>query len=81
MVNIVHTADWQLGKPFGGFPDEVRSALTEARFDAIDRIAEVAAANQASHVVVAGGVFDNIDPGDRVLGQALSRMGRAPVTW
>lgn len=81
MVKIVHTADWQLGKPFGGFPDEVRSALTEARFEVIDRIAEVALANQASHVVVAGDVFDNIDPGDRVLGQALSRLGQAPLTW
>lgn len=81
MVKIVHTADWQLGKPFGGFPDDVRSALTEARFEAIDRIAAVALAHQALHVVVAGDVFDNIDPGDRILGQALSRMDQAPVTW
>ena len=27
-LKIIHTADWQLGKPFGRFPQEVRSALT-----------------------------------------------------
>jgi DNA repair exonuclease SbcCD nuclease subunit len=81
MVKFVHTADWQLGKPFGGFPDEVRAALSEARLDVIDRIAGVASNHKAGHVLVAGDVFDNIEPGDRVLIQALSRMGRTPLQW
>jgi hypothetical protein len=81
MVRIVHSADWQLGKPFGGFPEEVRSALAEARLDVIDRIAAVAAERKAGHVLVAGDVFDNIEPGDRILVQALSRMGRADTRW
>lgn len=81
MVKIVHTADWQLGKPFGGFPDDVRAALAEARLDVIDRIADVAVQSGAGHVLVAGDVFDNIEPGDRVLVQALSRMGRAALQW
>lgn len=81
MVRIVHTADWQLGKPFGGLPDDVRAALADARLDVIDRIAEVALQNRAGHVLVAGDVFDNIDPGDRVLVQALSRMARTPLHW
>ena len=38
-MRFLHTADWQLGKPFGRFEPEVRAALGEARFDAIDRIA------------------------------------------
>ena len=78
---MIHTADWQLGKPFGRFPQEVRSALTEARLDAIDRIAAVATSTGSGHVVVAGDVFDNVDPGDRIVGQAVSRMERADVTW
>lgn len=81
MFKMIHTADWQLGKPFARFPQEVRSALMEARLDAIDRLATVAATSGASHVVVAGDVFDNVDPGDRIVGQAVSRMERAPVTW
>lgn len=78
---IIHTADWQLGKPFGRFPQEVRSALAEARLDAIDRLAIAAKSCGATHIVVAGDVFDNVEPGDRIVTQALSRMAMAPVTW
>ena len=80
-VRIIHTADWQLGKPFGRFPDDVRSALAEARLDVIDRIGALAREYSAGHVLVAGDVFDNVDPGDRILIQALSRMARTPATW
>ncbi len=80
-LKIIHTADWQLGKPFGRFPAEVANALSEARLDAIDRLAAVAGGEGARHVLVAGDVFDNVDPGDRIVMQALSRMERANVTW
>lgn len=80
-LKIIHTADWQLGKPFGRFPVEVANALSEARLDAVDRLAAVAGGEGARHVLVAGDVFDNVDPGDRIVMQALSRMERANVTW
>lgn len=80
-MKFIHTADWQLGKAFGRFPTEVSAALSEARLDAIDRLAALAGERGASHVVVAGDVFDNVDPGDRVVLQALSRMERADATW
>lgn len=81
MVRIVHTADWQLGKPFGRFPEDVRAALAESRLDVIDTIGALALARKAGHVLVAGDVFDNLDPGDRILVQALSRMGKVGVQW
>lgn len=80
-IKIIHTADWQLGKPFGRFPLEVRAALAEARLDAIDRVAAAASSAGAAHILVAGDVFDNVEPGDRIVMQAMSRMERAPVTW
>lgn len=80
-LKIIHTADWQLGKPFGRFPTEVSGALSEARLDAIDRIAAVAAERGAAHVLAAGDVFDNVDPGDRIVMQAMARMERANLTW
>lgn len=80
-IKIIHTADWQLGKPFGRFPEEVRAALAEARLDAIDNIAAAASSVGAAHVLVAGDVFDNVEPGDRIVMQAMSRMERAPATW
>lgn len=80
-IKFIHTADWQLGKPFRRFPQEVSGALGEARLDVIDRLSEVAISNGAAHVIVAGDVFDNVEPGDRVVTQALTRMQRAAVTW
>lgn len=81
MLRVVHTADWQLGKPFGRFPAEVRAALGEARFDVIDRIGALARERQAAHVLVAGDIFDNTGPADRDIVQAATRMGRADCTW
>lgn len=80
-MRLIHTADWQLGKPFGRFPQEVRTALGEARFDAIGRIGALARERDTGHVVVAGDVFDSTGPADRDIVQAVTRMGSAPCTW
>ena len=42
MVRVLHSADCQLGKAFGCLELDVRVALIEARFDAIDAIGQVA---------------------------------------
>ena len=65
-MRLIHTADWQIGKPFGRFGPEVRNALAEARFDAIDRIGRIAADCGVDHVIVAGDVFDNVGPSDAI---------------
>lgn len=51
-MKLIHTADWQLGKPYGRFEPDVRAALTEARFDAIDAIGKAATLHGAKHVLV-----------------------------
>jgi DNA repair exonuclease SbcCD nuclease subunit len=76
-MRFIHTADWQLGKPFGGVSGDARAALQEARFAVIDRIAQTARSEGGSFVVVAGDVFDGVAPSDRDIRQALMRMGRA----
>ena len=80
-MKLIHTADWQLGKPYGRFEPEVRAALSEARFDAIDAIGKEAARNGADHVLVAGDVFDTEGPEDRTIVQASSRMERHACHW
>lgn len=80
-MKIIHSADWQLGKPFARFEPDVRAALTEARFDAIDAIGKAAAQHDAGHVLVAGDVFDTEGPEDRTIVQAISRMERYPCRW
>jgi hypothetical protein len=80
-MKFIHTADWQLGKPFGKFEPDVRVALSEARFDAIDEIGRNASQEAIDHVLVAGDVFDTEGPEDRTIVQALSRMERHPCRW
>ncbi len=81
ILRFIHTADLQLGKSFGRFEHDVRSALAEARFDAIDTLGKLAAEKKADHVLVAGDVFDTEWPDDRVLVQAVSRMQRYSCRW
>ena len=80
-MKIIHTADWQLGKPFGNFDDETRNALSEARFDAIEAVGNAAAAHNSMHVLVAGDVFDTEGPEDRTIVQALARMESFACHW
>ena len=81
MFRFIHTADWQLGKPYAWAEPEVRSALTDARFDAIDTVGQMANEHSASHILVAGDVFDTEGPDPRTIVQALSRMERHPCRW
>ena len=62
MITFIHTADWQLGKPFSRVADEKRANLKRERINAIRRIGEVVRANNAAFVVVAGDVFDSNSP-------------------
>lgn len=81
-MRFIHTSDWQLGKPFGRMPPDVRSALQEARLDVIDTITKLARSENAPLVLVAGDVFDSPEPGDRIFRQALGRMKAASdVRW
>ncbi|MEP3156891.1 MAG: DNA repair exonuclease [Nitratireductor sp.] len=78
---FIHTADWQIGKPFAWAEPDVRSALTDARFDAIDTIGKMASEHSVTHVLVAGDVFDTEGPDPRTIVQALSRMERHSCRW
>jgi DNA repair exonuclease SbcCD nuclease subunit len=79
---FVHTADWQIGKPFGALPPEKVALLKDARLTAISRIAEIARREGAGHVLVAGDVYESRDVPDRDLTQSLERMRRErDLTW
>ena len=81
-MRFIHTSDWQLGKPFGRLPPQVRTLLQEARLDAIDTLAAAARAAEAQHVLVAGDVFDCAEPGDRVWRTACNKMSASPgLRW
>jgi DNA repair exonuclease SbcCD nuclease subunit len=79
---FLHTADWQIGKPYGGFEPEVQGVLRDARLSAIDRLAEAALRAGARHVLVAGDVFDADRLPGKVLRQPIEKLsGHARLNW
>ena len=78
MVSFIHTADWQLGKPFGQFDAGLSERLRQARIDMIMRIGNLAKAESIQHVVVAGDVFDQERPNRSTIRQAMDVMAGYP---
>ncbi len=79
---FIHTADWQLGAQFASLPIEIAAQLQAERLNAIDRIAAVAIDKRASHILVAGDVFDSIRPPQPLIGKTLARLAKYQnLTW
>ncbi|ABK52593.1 metallophosphoesterase [Acidothermus cellulolyticus 11B] len=79
-ITFLHTADWQLGKPFAQVADpDKRSAIRKARIDVLDRISEIAAREGAAFVVVAGDLFDSTTVDKPTVSAACAAIGRFPV--
>ena len=73
---FIHSADWQLGKPFAGVEDpDKRALLQHQRFEAIRRIGELARERAARFVVVAGDLFDSPRPTQATVASACSAIG------
>ena len=76
-ITVLHTADWQIGKPYGRVKDpDKRSRLRQVRLEALDRIAAAAAACQATAVVVAGDLFDAPTPSASDVSAVCAAIGR-----
>lgn len=75
-LRFLHTADWQIGKPYARVADpDKRARLRQERFAAIGRIAAVARQQAASFLVVAGDLFDSHRPTRADLSAACSAIG------
>ncbi|MGA7724344.1 MAG: DNA repair exonuclease [Opitutaceae bacterium] len=73
---FLHTADWQLGKPFAGVSDNSKRALLQnERFNAIRRLGEFARERGAGFVVVAGDLFDSSRASKATVSAACSAIG------
>ena len=75
-VTFIHTADWQLGKPYGSVVDVAkRSRLQQERFDVIDRIGTLVTDRDAAFAVVAGDLFDSPSPSKSIVSAACGGIG------
>ncbi|WP_425419754.1 metallophosphoesterase family protein [Oricola indica] len=73
---LIHTSDLHLGRRFSNFPEEIRGRLVETRHSAIAKLADVARAHNAEHILVAGDLFDTETPSEPVWRQAVAAMGK-----
>lgn len=81
-LRLIHTSDWHIGKVFRSAGDSVMSVLQQARLDAIGEIGELAIAQNARTILVAGDIYDKESPENKTLAQPLEQMRRFPsVTW
>jgi len=80
-MRFIHTADWQIGKPFKQFGDQ-EGLLRRARLLAIENVGHLAEKEGAGHIVVAGDIYDTEVPATRTLLEPLERMRLfANVEW
>lgn len=80
MFRFLHTADWQVGKPYRHIQDETkRAVLQRERLAVIHRIAALAKEHQVDAVLVAGDLFDSPTPTSGVLLEVLEAIGAMDV--
>ncbi len=75
-TTFLHTADWQLGKPYARVEDPAkRTLLQNERFNAVERLGKFARDNNAEFILVAGDLFDSPTASNSVVSRACSLIG------
>lgn len=75
-VRFLHTADWQLGKPFAGVEDpHNRALLRQERLNAIARLGAAAKERGAEFILVVGDVFDSPSASKSTVSAACGAIG------
>lgn len=80
-IRFIHTADWQIGKPFGNIPDEAAVPLRQQRIDTVKRIAALATSEKCDAVLVAGDVFDSFAVAEKTIYQLIHAMAGFTGPW
>jgi len=78
-MRFLHTSDWQLGLSRYYLDEDARARYAADRFEAIRRLGELAEAEAAGFVVVAGDVFDSNRVDRRTLLRGLDAMAAVAV--
>ena len=80
MLRLLHTADWQIGKPYGTVPDgQKRFRLQQERIAAVGRIGDLVRLHGAQLVLVAGDLFDSPTPAAPAVLEVLEAIGAMEV--
>ncbi len=79
MTRFLHTADLQIGKPFGWASGRAQAKLQEAREEAIGRLGKTARERGAEFVLIAGDFFDENTVSDDVVTRTCQRLSAIEV--
>ncbi len=75
-MKFLHTADWQIGKPFARMDDPEKAGIVrQERLQAIGRIGTAARNFGAQAIVVAGDLFDSGTPSKATVSATCSAIG------
>ncbi|MCX5512943.1 DNA repair exonuclease [Kaistia algarum] len=78
---FLHTADWQIGKPFANVPGDAGAALRAQRISTVAEIARLAETRQLDAVLVAGDAFDSNEVHDRTILRTLDALKLFSGRW
>jgi DNA repair exonuclease SbcCD nuclease subunit len=78
---FLHTADWQVGKPFANFRDDAGAELRAQRIRSVERIASLARTREVDAVLIAGDAFDTNEVSDRTLHRTLEALQGFRGPW
>lgn len=75
-LTFLHSADWQLGKPFASHGDDAkRHRLQQERVHAVRRLAELATSTDAAFILVGGDMFDSSHATKATVSAACAAIG------
>lgn len=79
-LTFLHTADWQLGKPFASVREDAkRHRLQQERLHVVQRLADLARGSGAAFVLVAGDLFDSAQVTKHTVSAACAAIGTMGV--
>jgi DNA repair exonuclease SbcCD nuclease subunit len=78
---FIHTADWQVGKPFGNVAGDSGAELRTQRIRTVGRIAELAQAREVDAVLVAGDAFDSNEVSEKTIIRTVEALRPFQGTW
>lgn len=79
-LTFLHTADWQLGKPFASLGDAAkRHRVQQERLQTVRNLTNVATESGASFILVAGDLFDSSQATKATVSAACSAIGSLKI--
>ena len=80
MVTFLHSADWQIGKPYARVHDpDKRARLRQARIEVIGRIGALIPSCKPSFLLVAGDLFDSPTPSTSDVSAVCQAIGKLQI--